>query len=40
LLWSAHNLERIADRTTNIGEHVLFLVTGQVEELNPTPEER
>jgi phosphate transport system protein len=37
LLWVAHNLERIADRTTNIGERVLFLVTGRVEELNPTP---
>jgi phosphate transport system protein len=35
LLWVAHNLERIADRTTNIGERVIFLVTGQVEELNP-----
>jgi phosphate transport system protein len=35
LLWVAHNLERIADRTTNIGERVLFLVTGEVEELNP-----
>ncbi|MGA9348093.1 MAG: phosphate signaling complex protein PhoU [Anaerolineae bacterium] len=34
LLWVAHNLERIADRTTNIGERVVFLVTGQVEELN------
>jgi phosphate transport system protein len=35
LLWVAHNLERIADRTTNIGERVIFLVTGEVEELNP-----
>jgi len=35
LLWVAHNLERIADRTTNIGERVVFLVTGEVEELNP-----
>ncbi len=34
LLWVAHNLERIADRTTNIGERVVFLTTGQVEELN------
>ena len=34
LLWVAHNLERISDRTTNIGERVVFLVTGQVEELN------
>ncbi len=35
LLWVAHNLERIADRTTNIGERVIFLVTGEVRELNP-----
>lgn len=35
LLWVAHNLERISDRTTNIGERVVFLVTGRVEELNP-----
>lgn len=35
LLWVADNLERIADRTTNIGEQVVFLVTGQVVELNP-----
>jgi phosphate transport system protein len=40
LLWAAHNLERIADRTTNIGERVLFLVTGRVEELNPTKSAR
>lgn len=34
LLWVAHNLERIGDRTTNLGEQVVYLVTGQVEELN------
>ena len=34
LLWVAHNLERIADRTTNICERVVFLVTGRMEELN------
>ena len=32
LLWAAHDLERIADRATNIAERVTFLVTGQ---LNP-----
>jgi phosphate transport system protein len=36
LLWAAHNLERIADRSTNIGERVVFLTTGRVEELNPS----
>lgn len=34
LLWVAHNLERIADRVINIGERVVFLVTGKVEEHN------
>ena len=33
LLWVAHNLERIADRVTNICERVVFAVTGQLEEL-------
>ena len=32
LLWVAHNLERIADRVTNICERVNFLVTGRMEE--------
>ena len=34
LLWVAHNLERIADRAINIGERVVFLVEGEVEEHN------
>ncbi len=34
LLWTAHNLERTADRAINIGERVVFLVTGRVEEHN------
>jgi phosphate transport system protein len=33
LLWAAHNLERIADRVTNICERVVFAATGQLEEL-------
>jgi phosphate transport system protein len=33
LLWVAHNLERIADRATNICERVVFAATGQLEEL-------
>jgi phosphate transport system protein len=33
LLWVAHNLERIADRVTNICERVVFAATGQLEEL-------
>ena len=34
LLWVAHNLERIADRVTNICEREVFLVTGKMEEIN------
>ena len=34
LLWVAHNLERIADRAINMGERVVFLVTGKIEEHN------
>jgi phosphate transport system protein len=37
LLWVAHNLERIADHTTNICERVIFLVTGQMPDLNAHP---
>ena len=33
LLWVGHNLERIADRVTNICERVVFAATGQLEEL-------
>ena len=33
LLWAAHNLERIADRVTNICERVVFQVTGALEEI-------
>ncbi len=34
LTWVAHNLERIADRATNICERVVYLVSGKIEELN------
>ena len=34
LLWVAHNLERIADRVTNICERVVYMVTGRMEEMN------
>lgn len=33
LLWAAHNLERIADRVTNICERIVFLITGSMEEV-------
>jgi phosphate transport system protein len=34
LLWVAHNLERAADRVTNICERVLFMVTGEMAEMD------
>jgi phosphate transport system protein len=36
LLWAAHNLERAADRVSNICERVVFMVTGQMVELDAT----
>ena len=34
LLWVAHNLERAADRVTNICERIIFTVTGEMVELD------
>lgn len=34
LLWAAHNLERAADRATNICERVIFCATGKMEEMD------
>lgn len=34
LLWVSHNLERFADRTTNIGERTIFVKSSDVVELN------
>jgi len=34
LIWVAHNLERSADRVTNICERVVFVVTGTMEEID------
>jgi phosphate transport system protein len=36
LLWAAHNLERMADRVTNICERIVFVVTGEIMELDQT----
>jgi phosphate transport system protein len=33
LIWIAHNLERAADRVTNMCERVVFIVTGTMEEI-------
>lgn len=35
LLFAAHYLERIGDRVTNVAEDVVFLATGDIEDLNP-----
>ncbi|WIG57400.1 MAG: Phosphate transport system regulatory protein PhoU [Ktedonobacterales bacterium] len=34
LIFVAHDLERIGDRVTNICEDVIYMVTGEIEELN------
>ena len=34
LLWVTHDLERTADRATNIAERVIYLVTGKMLDLN------
>lgn len=33
LLWVAHNLERAADRVTNLCERVIYMVTGEMVEV-------
>ena len=33
LLWVAHNLERVADRVTNICERTVFIATGEMNEI-------
>jgi phosphate transport system protein len=39
LLWVAHNLERVADRVTNICERTIFIVTGEMEEIKNSDDE-
>jgi phosphate transport system protein len=39
LLWVAHNLERVADRVTNICERTIFIATGEVVEINASDDE-
>ncbi len=34
LLWVAHNLERVADRATNIAERAIYVATGKMTEIN------
>lgn len=35
IILASHYLERIGDRVTNIAEDVVFLATGEIEDLNP-----
>jgi len=39
LLWAAHNLERMADRVTNICERTIFIVTGEIKEIKSSNDE-
>jgi phosphate transport system protein len=39
LLWAAHNLERMADRVTNICERTLYMVTGEMSEMDQSYDE-
>lgn len=39
LLWVAHNLERVADRVTNICERTIFIATGEMVEVKSTDDE-
>jgi len=39
LLWVAHNLERVADRVTNICERTIFIATGEMSEIKSSSEE-
>ncbi len=39
LLWAAHNLERMADRVTNICERTVYVVTGEMMEMDMSDDE-
>ncbi len=39
LLWVAHNLERVADRVTNICERTIFIATGELNEIKSSNED-
>ena len=39
LLWVAHNLERVADRVTNICERTIFIATGEFGEIKTSDDE-
>ena len=39
LLWVAHNLERMADRVTNICERTIYIATGELTEIDVSDDE-
>ncbi|KXK15552.1 MAG: PhoU family protein [Chloroflexi bacterium OLB14] len=39
LLWVSHNLERVADRVTNICERTIFIATGEMSEIKNSDDE-
>jgi phosphate transport system protein len=39
LMWAAHNLERLADRVTNICERTIYVATGKLKELDYSDDE-
>jgi len=39
LMWAAHNLERMADRVTNICERAIYVATGQMKEIDVSDDE-
>jgi len=39
ILWVIHNLERTADRVTNICERILFIATGELVEMDTMDDE-
>jgi len=39
LLWAAHNMERFADRVTNICERTIFIATGEMKEIDSSDDE-
>lgn len=39
LMWAAHNLERMADRVSNICERTIYIVTGELKELEKSDDE-
>jgi phosphate transport system protein len=40
LMWAAHNLERMADRVTNICERTIYIASGEMKEIDVTDDEK